>query len=148
MWLETQPRLNKKLKKNTTQSILPYHEIGTLVLYQRNDSRPGEVRKFNEKWKGPYVVIDNSRKSTVKLKSLRAGSRARIRTFDASVRQIKLYHSDKNLPENQENESSDSEPEPEIESESEIESEPGIRSEKNVEYASMLNPIYPQVCQI
>ncbi len=117
-------------------------------MYQRNDSRPGEVRKFNEKWKGPYVVIDNSRKSTVKLKSLRAGSRARIRTFDASVRQIKLYHSDKNLPENQENESSDSEPEPEIESESEIESEPGIRSEKNVEYASMLNPIYPQVCQI
>jgi hypothetical protein len=110
-------------------------------LYQRNDSRPGEVKKFNEKWKGPYVVIDNSLKSTVKLKSLRAGSRERLRTFDASVRQIKLYHSDTNLPENHENESSGSESEPEIESEHEIESEPEIHSENEIESVHMLNPL-------
>jgi hypothetical protein len=78
-------------------------------MYQSNDSRRGEVRNFNEKGYGLYVVIDDSQKSTVKLKSLRAGSRDRLRTFHASVRQIKLYHSDISLVENHENESSDSE---------------------------------------
>jgi hypothetical protein len=87
-----------------------FHAIGTLVLYQKNDCKPGEVKKLNAKWKGPYVVVENSRKNTVKLKSSRHN---RVRFFDASVFQIKPYISEYIPPEEYENEYDDSESDPE-----------------------------------
>jgi transposase InsO family protein len=86
------------------------YAIGTLVLYKRNDCKPGEVRKFNDKWKGPYVVVDNSRRNTYKLKSSRHN---RVRYFDASAFQLKEFKSKYISPEEYENEYDDSESDPE-----------------------------------
>jgi hypothetical protein len=102
--------------------------IGELVLRLKYDRKPGEVKKLNKHWTGPYFIVDNSRKRTLKLKSLEIN---KPRIFDADVSDLKQYHPDLTFPTS------------EIESEYDIISDPGSESLPVPSTSSSPNPKSP-----
>jgi transposase InsO family protein len=69
--------------------------IGDLVLRLKYDRKPGEVKKLNKYWTGPYFVVDNTRKRTFKLKSLEIN---KPRIFDADAKDLKKFIPDLTFP--------------------------------------------------
>jgi transposase InsO family protein len=90
-------------------------EKGDLVWQKKYDIRPGEVKKFNASWKGPFIIVDASRNFTVKLKTI---NQPRERKFDASVTQLKPHFPENVLSAIPENEYSECESINESDSES------------------------------